>query len=98
MVDVVETEQMHSIATLRCASGSASARAKPERLERPAIRWHGRLELDAGTLTIRESLAALAILTARITAEWSVARRRERLRRWLVSGSAAVFSRAAGEH
>jgi hypothetical protein len=40
------------------------AREKPEKFERAAIRWHGRLELEAGTLLLRESLGALAALTA----------------------------------
>jgi hypothetical protein len=38
------------------------AEAKPERLERAAVRWHGRLELEAVTLTLAESRFALAAL------------------------------------
>jgi hypothetical protein len=38
------------------------ARSRPDRLERAAIRWHGRLELEAGVLTLRDSAAALAVL------------------------------------
>lgn len=41
---------------------------KPGKLERAAVRWHGRLETEALTLTLAESqlaLAALASLCAR---------------------------------
>jgi hypothetical protein len=38
------------------------ARSRPDRLERAAIRWHGRLELEAGVLTLRDASAALAVL------------------------------------
>ena len=38
------------------------AREKPERLEPAALRWHGRLELEATTLTLEESQFALAAL------------------------------------
>jgi hypothetical protein len=38
------------------------AEVKPERLERAAIRWHGRFELEAATLTLAESRFALAEL------------------------------------
>jgi hypothetical protein len=37
-----------------------TAKEKPERLERAALRWHGRLELEASMLTIEESQFALA--------------------------------------
>ncbi len=40
------------------------ADVKPERLEPAALRWHGRLELEARTLTLRESELALATLAA----------------------------------
>src|SRR5262249_4087749 len=43
------------------------AEQKPERLERAALRWHGRLETEAPILTLGESqltLAALASLCA----------------------------------
>jgi hypothetical protein len=36
--------------------------ARPDRFDRAAIRWHGRLELEAGTLTLAESQLALAAL------------------------------------
>jgi hypothetical protein len=32
------------------------AKAKPGKYERAAIRWHGRLELEAGTLQLSESM------------------------------------------
>jgi hypothetical protein len=38
------------------------ARQRPDRLERAAIRWHGRLETEAPTLTLAESRFALAAL------------------------------------
>jgi hypothetical protein len=44
------------------------AREKPERLERTAIRWHGRLELEAHVLTIAESQFAHSALM-RLTAD-----------------------------
>lgn len=43
------------------------AEQKPEKLERAAVRWHGRLETEAPLLTLAESqlaLAALAMLCA----------------------------------
>jgi hypothetical protein len=43
------------------------AELRPERAEPAAVRWHGRLELEAGNLSLRESqppLAALANLCA----------------------------------
>jgi len=39
------------------------AHSRPDRLEPAAIRWHGRLELEAGVLTLRDSSAALAVPT-----------------------------------
>jgi hypothetical protein len=38
------------------------AELKPERYEAAAVRWHGRLEFEAPTLTITESQFALAAL------------------------------------
>lgn len=38
------------------------ARSRPDRLERAAIRWHGRLEVEAQALTIAEAQFALAAL------------------------------------
>ena len=38
------------------------AEVKPEKLEPAAVRWHGRLELEAPTLTLTESQFALAAL------------------------------------
>jgi hypothetical protein len=38
------------------------ARQRPDRLERAAIRWHGRLEIEAPALTLAESRFALAAL------------------------------------
>ena len=40
------------------------AEAQPERLERAAVRWHGRLELESQLLTLAESGLALAALGA----------------------------------
>lgn len=44
------------------------ARVRPDRLERAAIRWHGRLEVEAQVLTIAEAQFALAAL-ARLPAD-----------------------------
>ena len=38
------------------------AAQRPDRLERAAIRWHGRLEVEASALTLAESRFALAAL------------------------------------
>ena len=38
------------------------AEQSPERFERAALRWHGRLELEAETLTLAEAQLALAAL------------------------------------
>lgn len=40
------------------------AELKPAKAQVAALRWHGRLELEAPTLTIEESLFALAALAA----------------------------------
>jgi hypothetical protein len=38
------------------------ARVRPDRLEAAAIRWHGRLEIEAKSLTLAESRFALTAL------------------------------------
>jgi hypothetical protein len=38
------------------------ADVKPEKLEQAALRWHGRLELEASLMTMAESQLALAAL------------------------------------
>jgi hypothetical protein len=40
------------------------AELRPEKLEQAALRWHGRLELEAGVLTLAESQLALSALAA----------------------------------
>src|SRR5437763_12586024 len=40
------------------------AEQKPEKLERAAIRWHGRLETEATFLSLAESQLALAALAS----------------------------------
>jgi hypothetical protein len=40
------------------------AEVRPEKLERAAVRWHGRLETEAATLTLAESQLALAALAS----------------------------------
>ena len=40
------------------------AEQKPEKLERAAVRWHGRLETEATFLTLGESQLALAALAS----------------------------------
>jgi hypothetical protein len=37
---------------------------KPEKVEPAALRWHGRLELEAATMTLAESQLALAALAS----------------------------------
>jgi hypothetical protein len=51
------------------------AAQRPDRLERAAARWHGRLEVEAKALTLAESrfaLAALERLPAEPRDRWSV--------------------------
>lgn len=40
------------------------AETRPAKLEQAAIRWHGRLELEAGVLSLAESQLALAALAS----------------------------------
>ena len=40
------------------------AEVRPAKLERAAVRWHGRLETEATTLTLAESQLALAALAS----------------------------------
>jgi hypothetical protein len=40
------------------------AQARPDRFDRAAVRWHGRLETETATLTLAESHLALAALGA----------------------------------
>ena len=40
------------------------AEVKPEKLERAAVRWHGRLETEAAWLTLAESQLTLSALTS----------------------------------
>jgi len=40
------------------------AEQKPAKLEQAALRWHGRLELEANTITLAESQLALAALAS----------------------------------
>jgi hypothetical protein len=40
------------------------ARVRPEKFQAAAVRWHGRLELEARTSTLAESQLALAALVA----------------------------------
>ena len=37
---------------------------RPDRFDRAAVRWHGRLEAEAGTLSLAESQLALAALVS----------------------------------
>jgi hypothetical protein len=47
------------------------AEMKPEKLEHAALRWHGRLELEASTMTLGESQLALAALASLCAGERS---------------------------
>lgn len=40
------------------------AETKPEKVEQAALRWHGRLELEASMMTLAESQLALAALAS----------------------------------
>jgi hypothetical protein len=40
------------------------AELKPEKLEQAAVRWHGRLEVEASVMTLAESQLALAALAS----------------------------------
>jgi hypothetical protein len=40
------------------------AELRPAKLEQAAVRWHGRLELEAGILTLAEAQLALAALAS----------------------------------
>jgi hypothetical protein len=40
------------------------AEVKPEKLEQAALRWHGRLELEASLMSLVESQLALAALAS----------------------------------
>jgi len=40
------------------------AETKPEKVEQAALRWHGRLELEASLMTLGESQLALAALAS----------------------------------
>jgi hypothetical protein len=44
---------------------------KPEKLEHAVLRWHGRLELEASTMTLGESQLALAALASLCAGERS---------------------------
>jgi hypothetical protein len=77
------------------------AEQKPEKLERAALRWHGRLETEATFLSLAESqlaLAALASLCAGVCDAINVLRRlltRVYGRRWWrVLSSAGAAERA----
>jgi len=45
------------------------AELKPEKLERAAVRWHGRLETEAPLLTLGESQLALAAIASLVGGE-----------------------------
>jgi hypothetical protein len=45
------------------------AEAKPEKLEAAAVRWHGRLELEASAMTLAEAQLALAALASLVAGE-----------------------------
>jgi hypothetical protein len=45
------------------------AEQKPEKLERAAVRWHGRLETEASFLSLAESQLALAALASLVAGE-----------------------------
>lgn len=66
------------------------AELKPERAERAAVRWHGKLELEAPMLMLPDSQLALAALASLCTGEREAV---EILRRllWRVRPASACF-------
>ena len=58
-VRIVEWRQYWCLAYL-----DLLAEQKPEKLERAAVRWHGRLETETPLLTLAESQLALAALAS----------------------------------
>lgn len=73
------------------------AEVKPEKLERAAVRWHGRLETEAPFLTLGESQLALAALASLCAGERDAVemlrRLLRRVRPTLVPRVSAVFGR-----
>jgi hypothetical protein len=67
------------------------AEQKPEKLERAAVRWHGRLETEATFLSLAESQLALAALASLCAGERSAI---EILRRLLRRVRPTVVPRA----
>jgi hypothetical protein len=67
------------------------AEQKPEKLERAAVRWHGRLETEAPLLTLAESQLALSALTMLVAGERSAV---DVLRRLLRLARPALVPRA----
>jgi len=45
------------------------ADVKPEKVERAAVRWHGRLEIKASLLTLGEAQLALGLLASLVAGE-----------------------------
>jgi hypothetical protein len=70
------------------------AEQKPEKLERAAVRWHGRLETEAPLLSLAESQLALAALASLCGGEREAI---ELLRRLLRRVRSTVVPRAALE-
>jgi hypothetical protein len=70
-------------ASLEDALGSLDllAEQKPEKLERAAVRWHGRLETEATFLSPAESPLALAALASLVAGERDAIEMLRRLRR-----------------
>jgi hypothetical protein len=64
---------------------SPLAELKPEKLERAAVRWHGRLQTEAPYLSLAESQLALAALASLCVRE-----------RDAIRGDAAARKRSAG--
>jgi hypothetical protein len=69
------------------------AQVRPDRVGRAAVRWHGRLELEAPLLTLTESQLALAALASLCAGEQGGG---DVLRRLLRRASPAVLPRHGG--
>jgi hypothetical protein len=69
------------------------ADVRPDKFDRAAVRWHGRLELESAVLTIAESYLALAALGALRAGDKSA---REILHRLLRRAQPTLVRRVTG--
>jgi|SRR5581483_10815459 len=67
----------------RSSSSTSYADVKSSKLEQAALRWHGRLELEASLMTLAESQLALAALASLCAGERGAVDLRRKLLRWV---------------